>query len=465
MIRRRLNYVRFYLQLVTLVLPLGAFAIAAYLRFFSSWLAPQRPDIDPGAYIPLLLFASIVWAVAADHFQLFHLDQLFAASGKTRRLLAACAITYASIMTLTFFYRGASYSRLFIGISGVALFALAGLTRVGFCVLLERDRRNGRHSIRVLIVGADESARRVARRLVVGQVMPCSIVGFVRLPGQDVKVEGRPIFQLEEIRTLSFGNGIDDVVIALSPDQFGQLPDILAKFEPLCVPLREVLDFGEGVSLRQKLFDFGGIPMLDLHTTPADSVNYLVLKRMFDFAFSLVIILVTAPLMALIALGIKLTSPGPLIFAQDRVGLNGKIFRMYKFRTMRVGPQAESDTQWTTPKDERRTKLGAFLRRSNLDELPQFFNVLKGDMSVVGPRPERPFFVEKFLREVAAYSSRHYLKSGITGWAQANGWRGDTSIQVRVDHDLYYMQNWTLTFDLQIIWLTIWNSLSNKNAY
>jgi Undecaprenyl-phosphate glucose phosphotransferase len=392
-------------------------------------------------------------------------DQLFASAGKTHRLLAACASTYAGVLTLVFFYHGATFSRLFIGISAFALFLLASVMRIAFRVLLERERRNGGQSVRVLIVGSDESARRVACRLEDGQVMPCKIVSFVHLPGQEVSVEGKPVLEWEEVSRLAFGNGIDDVVIALPADRCGQLHEILSKLQPLCVPMRAVLDFPEGISLHDQLFDFGGIPMLDLRVTPADSISYVVLKRLFDVSFSLLAILLTLPLMVLIALAIKLTSRGQLVFAQDRVSLNGKVFRMYKFRTMKIAATAVSDTRWTTQNDNRRTKVGAFLRRWNLDELPQFFNVLKGDMSVVGPRPERPFFVKKFLGEVEDYSSRHYLKAGITGWAQVNGWRGDTSIKARVEHDLYYMQHYSLTFDLQIILMTLLRGSSRKNAY
>jgi exopolysaccharide biosynthesis polyprenyl glycosylphosphotransferase len=173
----------------------------------------------------------------------------------------------------------------------------------------------------------------------------------------------------------------------------------------------------------------------------------------------------TLPFLAAIALFVRLTSPGPVFFAQERVGLNGNPFRMYKFRTMREAPVSESETQWTTREDARRTPIGAFLRKTSLDELPQFFNVLKGDMSVVGPRPERPHFVHKFLKDVERYDRRHALKVGITGWAQVNGWRGDTSIAKRVEHDLYYLQNWSFVFDLRIILMTIFAGLINKNAY
>jgi lipopolysaccharide/colanic/teichoic acid biosynthesis glycosyltransferase len=169
--------------------------------------------------------------------------------------------------------------------------------------------------------------------------------------------------------------------------------------------------------------------------------------------------------MVLIAIAVKLSSSGPVFFTQERVGINGQVFRMLKFRTMKVAPVSETDTLWTTPSDSRCTAIGAFLRRSSFDELPQFFNVLWGDMSVVGPRPERPHFVEKFNDEIDAYNARHHLKSGITGWAQVNGLRGDTDITKRVELDLYYIQNWSLIFDFQIILMTVFSGFFAQNAY
>jgi exopolysaccharide biosynthesis polyprenyl glycosylphosphotransferase len=198
---------------------------------------------------------------------------------------------------------------------------------------------------------------------------------------------------------------------------------------------------------------------------PAASFSYLVGKRAFDLCFAGLAIVLTSPLMLLIALAIKLTSKGPVLFLQERVGLNGRTFRMYKFRTMREADPALSNCLWTRPGDPRRTRLGCWLRAASLDELPQFFNVLNGEMSVVGPRPERPYFVQQFMQTVALYDTRHYLKVGITGWAQVNGWRGDTSIAKRVEHDLYYLRNWSFAFDLRIILLTIRHLFAPKNAY
>jgi exopolysaccharide biosynthesis polyprenyl glycosylphosphotransferase len=213
------------------------------------------------------------------------------------------------------------------------------------------------------------------------------------------------------------------------------------------------------------LIDLGGIHMLDLRPTLAETGPYLFQKRAFDVALSLFIVLLTLPITTLIAIAIKATSRGPVFFLQERVGLNGRVFRMLKFRTMRQGSREEGDTRWTCTNDPRRTVVGVFLRKTNLDELPQFLNVLKGDMSIVGPRPERAHFVERFLEEIDRYNFRHTFKVGITGWAQVNGWRGDTSIAKRVEYDLYYLRNWSLTFDLQIITMTLLRIFNSKNAY
>jgi exopolysaccharide biosynthesis polyprenyl glycosylphosphotransferase len=202
-----------------------------------------------------------------------------------------------------------------------------------------------------------------------------------------------------------------------------------------------------------------------LQTTHADFPLYVVLKRAFDLAFSAGVLILGTPIFFLIALAIWFSSPGPIIFVQERVGLNGKLFRMLKFRTMTMCSAEESDTRWTVQNDPRCTRVGKMLRKTGLDELPQFFNVLKGEMSVVGPRPERPVLVQKFMQSVGNYNRRHYLKVGITGWAQVNGWRGDTSIAKRIEYDLYYVRHWTMTFDLLIVALTLVRSFTDKNAY
>jgi len=464
MIRSRLSYVRYYLRILTLLLPACAYFIAIKLRFGFNLFFPRTAPSGLPSYFGIMLLTTIVWAIAAEESGLWSVEQLYAPGKKSRRLLEALAFTYAIVAALGFMYRQASYSRLVIGMSAVALFVLATIARIAFRVFLELLRNSGRNEVKILMVGTDRYARRVTTSLQNGEVLPCKVVGFVHLPGQEIAVEG-PVYEIDQIPNFSNGHSIDDVIIALPAGRLSDVQKVAPALEKLCVPTRVVVDLGEGVVIRDRLIDLGGIHMLDLQPTLAETAPYLFQKRIFDIVLSSLIVLATLPLTLLVALAVKVTSRGPVFFVQERVGLNGRVFKMFKFRTMRVGSREEGDTQWTCANDPRRTAVGALLRKSNLDELPQFINVLKGDMSIVGPRPERPHFVEKFLEEFDRYNFRHTFKAGITGWAQVNGWRGDTSIAKRVEYDLYYLRNWSLTFDLQIITMTLLKIFNSKNAY
>jgi len=277
-------------------------------------------------------------------------------------------------------------------------------------------------------------------------------------------VKDASVFDLDQVIN-GCGIAFDELIIAVPPSQFERLSGLLVQLEPLHVPIRMVLDIGDRPIVRERLFQLGDLQMLDLATTHLESPTYFVLKRVFDVVFSSFVLFAGFPLFVVIAVAIKLNSPGPVFFRQERVGLNGRVFTMYKFRTMRVAPHEVSNQLHTAVNDPRRTTVGTFLRRTSLDELPQFFNVLKGDMSVVGPRPELTFFARKFAEEVLNYDTRHRLKVGITGWAQVNGWRGNTSIQKRIEADLYYLQNWTLWLDLRIVCMTVFKGLLSKHAY
>jgi len=190
-----------------------------------------------------------------------------------------------------------------------------------------------------------------------------------------------------------------------------------------------------------------------------------VLKRSLDVAVAGSVLVLSAPILAMIAILVKLTSAGPVLYRQERMGLDGQTFAMLKFRSMRVGAENESGPVWAKAGDARRTKVGAFLRATSLDELPQLWNVFKGEMSLVGPRPERPVFIEGFRQQIPKYMLRHKMKAGITGWAQVNGWRGSSSLEKRIEYDLYYIEHWSLWFDLKILWLTLWKGLVSRNAY
>lgn len=464
MIRRRLKSAHFYLSLTVFLMPLAAFGVAGYLRFATHLLPHYSADVDSRSYFALLLLTTILWAIVSEHFGLTSIENHFLVSPKSRRVLNACLVTLVGVLATTFFYRDITFSRLFIWMSGVNLFILTLFVQAIFARAWVRNRSRQNPGFQVLIVGADDFAAKVARSLSSDPIAPCSIKGHVRLPGQ-VCSESLHVYELSDIEELAIGNGIDDVVIALPSRLLGDLPTLRERLSSLCAPLRLVIDVGEEVDSRQRLFTFGELLMLDLQTTYAESTLYVVLKRAFDLVLSCAVLLLGAPVFGLIALLIRLSSPGPVFFVQERVGLNGKLFPMFKFRTMAVSLQSDSDTRWTVKNDPRCTPLGRILRRTGLDELPQFFNVLKGDMSVVGPRPERPLLVQRFMQSVGSYNRRHFLKVGITGWAQVNGWRGNTSIDKRIEYDLYYVRHWTLSFDLLIVLLTLVRGFTDKNAY
>ncbi|HKW34570.1 MAG TPA: undecaprenyl-phosphate glucose phosphotransferase [Candidatus Acidoferrum sp.] len=461
--RRLVNYYHFYLRLVAYALPFFAFGAAKYIRRLGGH---PGTGVDQYSYFNLVLFTTVVWAILSEYYRVTSVQELFRERTGIKAAFPACAATYAMLLGLLFFFHlYRDLSRAFLALSGVILLFAALAMRAVFRILVH-NHSGLRNLSSVLVIGADRFARRTTHRLIRGPLSFCRVIGYVALPDQTIAVDDAPVYSFPQIaETINRNDDIDEVIIALPPNRFSDIPEIMKTTERFCLPVRAILDFGDHMLIRERLFQFGRLQILDLTATPTESIRYSLMKRAFDIAFSTLAILLTAPLMAVMALLIRLTSPGPISFIQDRVGLNGKIFRMYKFRTMRVADPSESDARWTTPGDPRRTALGIFLRRTSLDELPQFFNVLKGDMSVVGPRPERPRFVAKFLNEVSRYNNRHRLKVGITGWAQVNGWRGDTSIRKRVEHDLYYLQNWSFAFDLRIIFLTLFPKYHNRNAY
>ena len=460
----RLKMYRLLLKIAVYLVPFPAFELG-YRVWILCLALTDRPVAYPvRGHFTLILFSTFLWAFMAERYKVTSVDELFRERTGARAASSASAATAVVLLGVLYFGRDVVFPRWLFVCCVVSLLSLTVLLHAAFRFLYRKKLRLGR-PIRMLIVGADQFARDAAIRLQRLSFAPCHVEAYVRLPGQEVAAgEGR-IYDLEHMGVLHAGNGIDEVVMAVHPAQFSMIPQIIKALEKLSVPARAIVDLGEGVVVREKLFQVGRMQMLDLTTTPADLLDYALVKRMFDICFSAFVLLVSSPLIGLIAILIRLTSPGPILFVQERIGLNGLPFRMYKFRTMRLGSLSESDTRWTTDVDPRRTRLGTLLRKTSLDELPQFINVLKGDMSVVGPRPERPHFVEQFRQAVGRYNHRHCLKVGITGWAQVNGWRGDTSIDKRIEYDLYYLQNWSFLFDLRIIVMTVFSALISKNAY
>ena len=453
---------RFFLRLGTYLLPLPAFGLGLAVWTELCILVSRPVLFTPRNHISHFFIGGLAWILVSERYNVTKFDELFRERTGARNAWAACTATFCILLSVLYFSRNQVFPRGLLICDVFALLILTIVLHAAFRVIC-RTRAYPARPTRLLIVGADQFAANAGARLQRLSFAACEVAGYIRLPGQETSVPKDLTYDLEQLSTLK--PKIDEAVIAVEPANFQELPRLVQALRAVCLPARAIVDLGEGIVVREGLFQLGSMQMLDLTSTPAESLDYVLLKRAFDVCFSVQVLVLASPLLALIAVLVKATSAGPVFFTQERVGLNGKPFRMYKFRTMRSSTKSQSDTEWTKKRDPRVTLFGAFLRRTSLDELPQFINVLKGEMSVVGPRPERPHFVHKFLREVSSYNIRHSLKVGITGWAQVNGWRGDTSIDKRVEHDLYYLQNWSFSLDMRIIVMTIFSGLIAKNAY
>jgi Undecaprenyl-phosphate glucose phosphotransferase len=269
---------------------------------------------------------------------------------------------------------------------------------------------------------------------------------------------------IDEIADVVLSHDIDHVFIALPLSRSGEMPQVYRALEHVLVEVQLVPDLPQLAGMKLRSMEIDGVTFLSLRGDPHQGWGKLA-KRSMDLAVGMIALVVAGPVMLALAALIKLTSPGPILYRQQRTGLAGQSFDMLKFRSMRIDAESQTGAVWACRNDDRCTPLGRFMRRWSLDELPQLFNVIWGNMSLVGPRPERGVFVEKFRSQVPNYSQRHQVKAGITGWAQVNGWRGNTSLRRRVECDLYYISNWSPWLDVKILWLTIWCGFRHRNAY
>ena len=269
----------------------------------------------------------------------------------------------------------------------------------------------------------------------------------------------------EELEQILENNRLDEIAITLALREYYKLKRIVAICEKSGVHTKFVPDYNDIIPTRPYTEDLLGLPVVNIRHVPLTNTFNMVCKRTVDIVGAVVAIILFSPVMLVTAILVKTTSKGPLIYKQERVGLHNQTFQMYKFRSMEVQSEKSEKRAWTVRNDPRVTTVGRIIRKTSIDELPQLFNILKGDMSLVGPRPERPFFVEKFREEIPRYMIKHQVRPGLTGWAQVNGFRGDTSIKKRIEYDLYYIENWTMGLDFKILFLTFFKGFVNKNAY
>jgi Undecaprenyl-phosphate glucose phosphotransferase len=368
-------------------------------------------------------------------------------------------------MTYLFREKSIQFSRLVFLYFWVLATFLSVCERSLLRFLLRELRRKGYNLRYMLIIGAGQVAADMVSRIRLHQELGVQLIGCLSRDGGERRGPGGiPIVgKYSDLGTFLERTDIDQVVVALPLEDHQLLPEVMAELKDSILDIKVVPDLYQFASIGGAIEEFEGLPVISLQGCPLDGIN-LFTKRLLDLTIAGASIIVFSPLMALIAVVVKVSSRGPVLFKQERVSFDGTPFRIIKFRTMVTDAEAQGPG-WTTPGDGRVTLVGRILRSTSLDELPQLFNVLRGDMSLVGPRPERPVFIQEFRQRIPRYMLRHKVPAGITGWAQVNGWRGDTSIDKRIEHDLYYLENWSVLLDLKIMLLTLLNGFRNRNAY
>ena len=437
---------------------------AYYIRFYTIFHAPL--GLQPlSAYVKIVFPIAALYVIIFERFGIykpkidpFHLGEIY-------KLLKGIMVGSLIVMSATFLYREFQYSRGVMLAAFLIMIVALVIEKVLVRSLQANLRIRGSLLKKVLVVGTGPSAERFFNVLQDKPALGFKPVGFLYCENEgiskDFKYNDHLLGKTHEIAEKIKEFDIEEVIIALPSASHQAIMEIIMQCEKEIVKFRILPDIMEIVFSRIIVQEIEGTPFLSLKESPLLSGWYFV-KRFLDTTLAAVGLIIISPLLLLIAILVKKSSPGNIFYTQERMGIDGKVFNMYKFRTMKVGAESETGPVWATEKDDRKTKLGDFLRKTNLDELPQLYNVLRGDMSLVGPRPERPYFVKQFKEKIPNYMSRHRVKSGITGWAQVNGLRGNTSLEDRIKYDLYYIENWSLLLDLKIMLMTFF---AHKNAY
>jgi exopolysaccharide biosynthesis polyprenyl glycosylphosphotransferase len=456
--RRRQIQVAF--QLVGDVAATAAAILVAYWLRFIVEVQPVTKGVSPlGDYLKLIPLTTLLWP-AVFYFQgLYQRRRIRSRADEAVRVTMAVLLATILLAATLGFYRpfDYEYSRLFLAIFVVVDVVLVTAVRWVVAGVLAAIRRSGGNLHRVLVVGAGDLGRQLVERLQAHTEYGFSVVGFLDDdPGkQQRRIHGVPVLgTTQDFERTATEHGVDQVILALPMAAHKQTVQLIQRAGQLLLEIKVVPDLLQYYVLRAGVEELDGLPMINLTQIPLEGWNQIV-KRAVDILGSTALLVASSWLFPIIAWLIKHEDGGPVFFSQVRTGMDGRSFRLLKFRSMEADASADRQAHWTRNRDSRVTKIGAFLRRTYLDELPQLFNVLIGDMSLVGPRPEQPEYVQRFQERYPHYNVRHRVRSGLTGWAQVNGLRGDTSIRQRVVHDLYYIENWSLALDLKILLRTV----------
>ena len=461
-----------------------AWTLSYWLRF-SSDLIPVIKGVPPFAdYLRMLIFVWLIWAFV---FRRMGLYRPMRGSNRLREVLKvvrANSLSVVLLLAMTYLFREKSvpFSRLVFLIFFCVSTSLLVVSRSLIRSLLRSMRRRGYNLRYAVIIGSGVSAQQIAQTILEHPESGIELVGSLVNPGDGGTSESGPkqlsLYQDEsresvvgvpvlgtynDLGQILAAGRVDQIIISLSYKEPEYLEPILSTIGDSMVDVKIVPDVQQFIQLGSEIEEFNGVPIVSLASTPLCGVNR-VLKRGFDIVFGVLFLILFSPVMLIIALLVKLTSKGPVFFSQERVGLDGQEFSIYKFRTMSTEAE-KSGARFAVPGDPRVTPLGRVLRKLSLDELPQLVNVIFGQMSLVGPRPERPVFIKEFRRHIPKYMLRHKVQAGMTGWAQVHGWRGNTSIEKRIEFDLYYIEHWSLALDLKIMFMTLVHGLRDRNAY
>ncbi len=456
---------RLFLVTSDVVVILLSWSLAFYLRFHTNFIPVTKgiPRFD--SYAALSVTILLVWVTTFSVLGIYRASSIMPRVSNLLHFLKAHLIAFFVFLALTYLFSDYRFSRVTLFYFAVLSGAFLILARLSLHWVLRAIGALSLFQKKVLIVGDGVTARAIAGRFQRHPHLGVDFIGFLNKAGIVSSGGANPVLGTYiDIEALVLRHQISGVIIALPREEAGVEDLILRSLANSTVEVQLVPDLQEYMVLGCSVESFEGMPVLTLNQSPI-TFGWMLVKRCFDFFLSAVALLILMPILLLVAVLVKATSRGPIFYSQERMGLDGVTFKMWKFRSMRIDAESKTGPVWAKPNDDRRTPIGAILRASSLDELPQFWNVLRGDMSLVGPRPERPQFVDQFRGNIPTYMYRHKVKAGITGWAQVNGWRGDTSLEKRIECDLYYIRNWSLTLDLKILLLTVFKGIVNKNAY
>ncbi|MCD8131346.1 MAG: undecaprenyl-phosphate glucose phosphotransferase [Lachnospiraceae bacterium] len=468
MIRDNQNLLNKIHLLLDAVMIIAAYAASWFIKF-----GLGIGGMDEGGVLPPETYFSLLYSIVPVYLIIYYLFKMYTPKRTMRfrleldTLFLANTVGIFVLLAILYLAKARDFSRIMLFYFYILNFVCDGGYRYVLRRILRSMREKGYNQKHVLLVGYSQAAEAYIDRISANPEWGYKIYGIL----DDHKKEGwtykgvSVIGEIDSLQEILAVNDLDEIGISLSLQDYDRLEEIVAFCEKNGVHTKFIPDYNRLIPTKPYTEDLNGLPVINIRNVPLTSSGNAFMKRCVDVVGAVAAIILFSPAMAVCAILIKTGSEGPVIFKQERVGRHNKPFDMYKFRTMVMQTAEDEAKGWTVKDDPRVTPVGRFMRRTSLDELPQLFNILKGDMSLVGPRPERPQFVEKFKEEIPRYMIKHQVRPGMTGWAQVNGYRGDTSIRKRIDYDIYYIENWTMLMDIKILILTLFKGFVNKNAY